>query len=132
MPETVVYWGPTGLGKTRLAMEEAGPDAWIMMPRNANVSWFDRYDGQENCVFDEFCGDMPWRMLLRVLDRYALTLPIKGGWCNWAPRKIWITSNHHPNEWYRYGDKMVYATLRRRFARVVHFNAPFIPGAEAG
>ncbi len=131
MPKTVVYWGPTETGKTRRAMEEAGPDAFIMMPRNGSLCWFDRYDAQENVVFDEFYGNMPWNMLLRVTDRYPLTLPVKGGWCNWKPKRIWITSNCHPRDWYNYGEKMHYLTLRRRFERVEHMAGEFLTGAIA-
>lgn len=53
--ECQVYFGPTGLGKSRLAWQEAGFDAY---PKAPTTKFWDGYQGQENVVIDEFFGQI--------------------------------------------------------------------------
>ncbi len=100
---TQVYWGiRSGVGKSRVVQEFAGDGAYYFMPSAGGACWFDGYEGQEVAVFDDFDGvQVPFRILLRLLDRYPFRAPIKGASVEWAPRKIYITSNMHPRDWYR-------------------------------
>jgi len=110
--QTVIYWGPPGIGKTKRALEEAGPDAyWMKKPGNNQNVNFDGYDGQEVVVIDEFYGWLPMDLLCRMCDRYPLMVDTKGGMVNFYPRKIIITSNKDPYEWYKNG----LGALERRF-----------------
>lgn len=97
--EVLVFIGPTGCGKTRKVFEsERVEDLWIW----SIGCWFDGYAGQTACLFDDFAADsgIPFRLFLRVLDRYPIQLPIKGGFTQWCPRRIYITSNMLPDHWY--------------------------------
>jgi len=99
---TTVLWGPPGVGKSKRAMEEAGPDAyWMKRPGPNQTAFFDGYDGQENVVIDEFKGWLPRDLLCRMCDRYPLLVDTKGGAVNFYPKKIWICSNYHPRDWWR-------------------------------
>jgi hypothetical protein len=121
--EVYVYWGATGTGKTRKAFEEAGEDSFIYPGRG----WFDGYDGQDKVVFDEYHGgEFPITQLLRLLDRYPMSVQIKGGFVNWKPRKLWITSNISPDDWYPQAKEEHKLALRRRLFQVMHFNAPLV------
>lgn len=53
-----VYWGPTGVGKSRKAWDEAGWDAY---PKAPTTKFWDGYQGQENVVMDEFFGQIEVR-----------------------------------------------------------------------
>lgn len=98
---TTVIWGPTGTGKTRTVMEKAGPHAyWLKKPGHGQTVFFDNYDGEEDVVIDEFYGWLPYDLLLRMCDRYPLLVDTKGGSCYFSPKRIWITSNVKPQEWY--------------------------------
>lgn len=97
---TQVYWGPPGTGKTRSAFDEAGPDAyWLPKPNGSRVFW-DGYEGQEHVVIDEFFGWMPRDLMCRVCDRYPFRVETKGGSVPFVAKKIWITSNSPPLEWW--------------------------------
>lgn len=96
--EVYVYWGKTGAGKSRSAREAAGSDAWIRTTKHKD--WFDGYVGQENVVFEEFRGNIEFGYLLELTDRYSMQVPVKGGFVNWCPKKMWITSSKHPRDWY--------------------------------
>ena len=69
--------------------------------------WFDGFRGHKYALFDDFDGSqIEFRKLLRLLDKYPMQVPIKGGFTNWNPRKIFITSNVQPRMWYS-GDERV-------------------------
>jgi len=114
-----VFWGRTGLGKSKLAWEEAGFSAY---PKSPSTKFWDGYRGQEHVVLDEFRGDIGVSHLLRWLDRYPVIVEIKGSACVLQAKKIWITSNLSPREWYPLVDEDTLNALLRRL-NVVHFDA---------
>lgn len=94
-----VYWGPTGVGKTRRVHDQEDPkDLWVSVDNKAQ--WFDGYNGQAAVLFDDFDCQVNYRLLLQLLDRYPMQVAIKGGFVNWCPRRIYITSNIDPESWY--------------------------------
>lgn len=97
-PVVKVLWGGTGTGKSWLARTEAGPDAWIWTP--SMDKWFDGYEGQDHVILEEYRGQLPFGMLLSLLDRYSMRVPKKGSSQQWTPTHIWITSPVQPSEWY--------------------------------
>lgn len=109
----VVYWGPTGFGKSRAAFS-GGDDSTFaptlpLDPRQP--TWFDGYVSQPHLVLDEFCGQIAFRNLLRILDVNSWSPPAKGRMLQAHWTKVTITSNTAPNTWYPNED---YAPLRRR------------------
>jgi len=117
--EVFVYWGTTGTGKSRRAWEEASWDAY---PKDPNSKFWDGYRGQENIVIDEFRGSISISHMLRWLDRYPTIVEIKGSSCVFKGKRIWITSNISPDQWYPDLDEETRSALRRRFTSVIHFN----------
>lgn len=97
-----VITGPTGTGKSHAAF--SFPDCYFLShPGTKNGQlWFDGYDGQRTVVIDEFYGWIPYDLLLRLLDRFPLAVPTKGGFTNFAPKFIVITSNKPPEDWYKF------------------------------
>lgn len=87
--EVYWFWGKSGVGKSRTAREEAGTDVWCS---SGDLKWFDGYLGQNSVIFDDLPRDTDFIWLLRLTDRYGLRVPIKGGFVNWEPKKIFITS----------------------------------------
>lgn len=117
--EIYVYWGRTGAGKSMRAWEEAGLEAY---PKDPNTKFWDGYNGQEHVVIDEYRGAISISHILRWLDRYPVIVEVKGSSCVFKARKLWITSNLSPDDWYPDLDSETKAALRRRFTSVVHFN----------
>lgn len=103
-PNVVVYYGETGVNKTRrvhdYVQEHGGYDEWWSWAPHLG-QWFDGYAGQNIVLFDEFRGQLPYGMMLSLLDGYPGTrVQIKGGMVYWSPTDIFITSPVHPREWY--------------------------------
>lgn len=123
-PVLRVNWGSTGLGKTRQVFE-AEPDVWI----HPGGPWFDGYTGQEAVLFDDFSGaDFKLSYLLRLLDRYRMQVPVKGSFVKWCPKRIYITSNLDPRDWYANASPAHREALLRRlreFGTIHHYAAPF-------
>lgn len=115
--EVVCYWGTTGAGKSRRAWEEAGLDAY---PKDPRTKFWDGYRGQENVVVDEFRGGIDIAHLLRWLDRYPVIVELKGASTVLKAKKLWFTSNLHPESWYPTLDNETRQALFRRM-EITHF-----------
>lgn len=126
--ECYVYWGTTGTGKSRRAWGESGFDAYpkgilfflIIDPR---TKFWCGYNSHENVVIDEFRGGIDIAHLLRWLDRYPVIVETKGGAIVFNAKRIWITSNLDPREWYPGLDAETMNALLRRL-KITHFNPP--------
>lgn len=117
-PIVNVFYGPSGSGKTRAAVSSFITQEYYKWdPQNG--SWFDGYDGHTNVIFDEFRGQLPFGMMLSLLDRYTAHVQYKGGMANFIATHIVITSPVHPSEWYHLEDKEgKYTQLMRRITNI--------------
>lgn len=109
--QVIVYWGATGLGKSRKAWHQAGDDAY---PKTPTTKFWDGYNGQQAVVIDEFRGQIEISHMLRWLDRYPCLVEIKGSSVVLRARSIWITSNISPECWYPNLDEKTRNALLRR------------------
>lgn len=107
----LVYWGQTGMGKSRAAWEEAGLEAY---PKDPLSKFWDGYQGQNHVVMDEFRGTINISHILRWFDRYPVNVELKGSSTTLRATKIWITSNLHPRDWYVDLDNATMDALLRR------------------
>lgn len=109
-----VIVGPPGSGKTR-SVFEVEPDLYTVPEPNNGSLWFDGYTGQEAVLFDDFYGQIKYHYLLRLLDRYPLQVAVKGGFTQWKPRRVYITSNKDVHQWY---NRPEYEALKRRIKNI--------------
>lgn len=116
--QVVVYWGPTGVGKSRKAWSEAGVDAF---PKNPLTKFWCGYNGHKNVVIDEFRGVLDVGNVLRWFDRYPCVVETKGGAVPLKAEKIWVTSNLDPRQWY---PNLDHETLEALLRRLKIFHCP--------
>jgi hypothetical protein len=112
-----VFIGPTGTGKSKLAWERAGMDAYVKDP---NSKFWCGYSGQRIVVIDEFRGRIDVSHLLRWLDRYPCNVEIKGSSVPLCCESFFITSNLEVDQWYPELDTDTLEALKRRI-KVTHF-----------
>jgi len=125
-PEVRVWYGGTGTGKSFKAREWL-PDAYVWHPQQG--TWFDGYRGQKSVVFEEFRGQIPFGMLLSLLDRYCCKVQYKGGVCEFAAVQIAITSPVEPARWYLCLDENDRLDqLTRRLTEVEELKSRFLAG----
>jgi len=101
-PYVLCFWGEPGCGKSQRAKNIAinnGGNFWYSSISNC---WWDGYNPAEHntVVLDDFKGNIPYTMLLRMLDCYPLQCEVKGSTLVFNPAIIIITSNTPPNQWY--------------------------------
>lgn len=107
----VCLWGPTGTGKTRFCYDQISERS-VWSP--GDYEWFDGYSGQEIVIWDDYRGEYPLPLFLKLTDRYPMRVKIKGGFVEWSPRKIYITSNIPPRRWYNDIDDFSFSAFMRR------------------
>lgn len=109
-PLILWFWGPTGTGKTRTAME-LYPDAWLS---GRNLKWWPGYDGHKHVIIDDFRGDFcTFHELLRITDRYPFSVECKGGSRELLAEVIIITCPQRPEEVYIKSDEEILQLTRR-------------------
>lgn len=92
--KTMVISGPTRCGKTSKVLDKYGDENVYIVENDDNGHiWFDGYNGEDVILFDDYNNNMKCTRLLRLLDKYKVRLPIKGGhtYANWT--KIYFTTN---------------------------------------
>nr|WAE42952.1 MAG: replication associated protein [Cressdnaviricota sp.] len=109
-PKVFWRWGLSGTGKTRYCVEKH-PDHYI----KDGTSWWDNYKTNEAIIIDDFDNQIPYRTLLRMLDRYDFQGQIKGGYVRINSPFIYITCEHPP-EYYWGGNEL--QQIKRRLTSV--------------
>lgn len=126
-----VYYGKTGVGKTKKAVNE-NPCAFLTDGAELSNGWFDGYSGEKTLIIDEYDSDVKITRMLKLLDGYQQRLPVKGSfvYANWD--KVIITSNINPNDWHPNAKEEHRKALFRRINNIVYFGpiskpSPAIP-----
>jgi hypothetical protein len=104
-PTIYLLIGESGSGKSywaRSHMEEFFPEKHYTWAMNSPTGcWVTEDAAGKTCILiDEFRGNCPMDVLLRVLDYGDMKLPYKGGFINLAATTFIITSNLEPREWW--------------------------------
>ena len=127
-PAVTLLIGEPGVGKTRYVHERETPNELFVKPCDRDF-WMNGYDLHPAVLLDDFAGasnHVSLTNLLQLLDRYQIRVSTKNGHTWWQPKRIYITTNIHPANWYDYKDRMVhYRALQRRFTcvREIHSGA---------
>lgn len=121
-----VFWGASGLGKSRRAWYEAGITAY---PKSPTSIYWDGYNNHSKVVIDEFRGGINISHVLRWFDRYPVCVECKFGACILAATDVWITSNVRPEEWYPELDEPTRRALLRRL-EITEFIEEWLPPTE--
>lgn len=110
VPQVHWRWGLAGTGKTRYCIE-THPSHYV----KDGTMWWDGYQQQEAIIIDDFDNAIPYRTLLRMLDRYVYQGQVKGGYVQINSPYIYITCEHPPR-YYWSGNEL--AQVMRRLTSV--------------
>lgn len=105
-PEVHWRWGLSGTGKTRYCIEKH-PSHYI----KDGTSWWDNYKAEEAIIIDDYENTIPFRILLRMLDRYTYQGQIKGGYVQINSPYIYITCEFPPEHFFQ-GNELAQVTRR--------------------
>lgn len=111
--EVYVFWGPAGTGKSwRCEQLARNP-----MYKPADSKWWPDYCADEDVIIEDFdpsTSQISRTEMLRLMDRYPMKVETKGGYVEFGARRLFITSNTAPNDWWREHQD----ALRRRIEHV--------------
>lgn len=118
------FYGPTGSGKSRLAQQTHPGAYW----KSADTKWWDGFDGVQPVILDDyrysFCS---FAHLLRLLDRYPLSVEYKGGSVHFNPQSMIITCCRHPRHEWMYHSTEDIGQLLRRIEEITYFGTVEFP-----
>ncbi len=97
--EVQIFVGETGSGKSMTADLE-NPGAYYVPWPTGGRWWWPGYVGQEVCIMDEFRHQIKMDVMLKMLDRYTWVLESKCRSFQFVSKKIVITTNIDPKDWY--------------------------------
>lgn len=120
----LVLWGAPDTGKTTTAIALCRPGSYFVLTADGKQVWWDGYDPDkhETVIIDEFVGSkMPITFLNQLCDKIDINVQTKGGFSRFLAKKIIITSNFSPREWYRNCVESRQDALWRRIATEVEF-----------
>jgi len=105
-PEVKILFGDAGVGKTREIYDKHGYENVFKVSRyNDEKFMFNGYENEEVLLLDDFYGGIQYSYLLQLLDGYPMDLNVKNGIRYNFFKKVYITSNKNPHEWYKSGIK---------------------------
>ncbi len=132
-PIILVFWGPSGTGKSHRVRQQF-PDHY-RVPAPKSATYYDDYDGQDVILFEEFTPRyMTYSFIKQLLDEYEMVLPVHGGAGHQCIARTYVfTSNKHPRDWYdsvnnRNVPEYADSPLKRRlddWGTIVHMNVPW-------
>lgn len=107
------FYGPSGTGKSHRAFESFHEDTHFV--KDLECKWWDGYKGQPIVILEDFRGQISLSQLLRMVDRYPLTVPVRGRESvPFLARKVIVTSSKHPSlVYYNCGESL--DQIERRF-----------------
>jgi Putative viral replication protein/RNA helicase len=113
------FYGPSGTGKTRDAMQQFSSDPYNLYFKSSGTkTWWQGYDGQPNVIIDDIRPeDFSFQYLLGLFDRYPFTVECKGGSRQFLAEKIIVTCPWSPKQFLdkmdsAYGEKFDQFTRR--------------------
>lgn len=88
--KTQLWWisGGTGLGKTYFVSNLPGPKYY-----HFGGEFWDGYEQEETVVVDEYRGQFPIQLLLKLGDYTPLKVPYKGGYTQFSSKTVIFISN---------------------------------------
>jgi len=123
--ECILHIGPKETGKSTAMWAGATlTDTYNVEPANGKL-WWDDYTYQNKIILDEFKGEIPARILNKILDKWPLTLEIKGDKRHAHWTKVEVASNYPIKDWY--ACPIEQATVARRFHKCLLYSKLGVP-----
>lgn len=120
------YYGETGVGKSHTAFRDYAPETHYVLPLN-DKGWWDGYNGQQTVVVNEFRGEIEYRELLDLIDKWPKQVPRRGREPQpFISTHIIITSSLPPDEIYKKRNSQDSLAQLLRRIKVIHLNSIYI------
>lgn len=121
----IILYGQCGTGKTSKARRTHGIKNVHRMPYGRNLQWLGFYKNQPNLLIDEFKGETSCSdpaHIHHILDEETVVHETKGGHAYGVWDTVYISTNKHPRNWYKWDKTETWEPFVRRITefRVWH------------
>ena len=121
-PWVLVFWGPTGTGKSTMALKLAKAAGTYFY--KDHTKWWQGYEQQTTVIFEEFRSEQcTLPLFLRTHDFTEMTVETKGDSAQLKSAIHVLTTPFHPNDWYADVTTEDKRQILRRIDHIVHFPA---------
>jgi hypothetical protein len=124
--KTTCCWiyGVSGSGKSHAAFTNYNPETHYN--HQDDGLWWDNYNQQDTVIINEFRGEIKYKKLLELTDKYPTNVSQRNkAPCPFISKHIIITSSKSPEEIYSYLGDSMYQLLRR--ITVIYLGRPYDP-----
>lgn len=114
MTQGIWYYGRTGVGKSHTAFENYDPTTHYLYPNDNG--WWDGYTQQETVIINDFRGEIPYNMMLQMIDKWPFSVRRRNREpMPFTSKYVIITSSLHPADIYhnRNDEDKIEQLLRR-------------------
>lgn len=132
--QVIVYWGPTGTGKTHRVKALHGAGNFYHWNDNGGSQgscWFESYHDEDVMLIDDLDTmetSLKLTFLLNILNKETETVvQCKFGSYNIPWKTIYITSNDDPANWYPRSRYAVHNQLMRRLDVIENLTEVYVP-----
>lgn len=99
MTRGIWYWGPTGVGKSHLAFDGFTPETHYVYPNDNG--WWDGYTQQEIVIFNDFRGEIPYGLMLQLVDKWPMSVKRRNREpMPFTSKTVVVTSSQRPEDVY--------------------------------
>jgi len=117
--KVVVLSGPTGCGKTRMALNYGGNERVCKIKAKRN-QWWCKYDQEKTICLDEYDNQWDIDDLLDILDGHECQLNVKGSHTFAMWTTVYITTNKPWTKWHTRADPEHKNALKRRITKWIN------------
>jgi len=118
--EVYWFWGSTGTGKSKRAYEMAEQSSYYV--KDPTNKWWCGYEQQDVVIIDDYRRDFcTFASLLRLMDRYPMTVEWKGTTTQFASKVLIITTPKNPTQTWEGRTEEEIGQLTRRIDHIEHF-----------
>lgn len=109
--------GVPGSGKSYVAKTLTNNDKKLGYWKSPD-KWWDGYEGQDIVILDDFKGGIMATQLQHLMDENAMDVETKGGKMEFNSKRLIITSNYLPAQWYEKDERRPVTSFLRRIDEI--------------
>lgn len=124
-PIVTVFYGESGGGKTHSALKITSPSNRKLISAPSTGAVYFNHRPDDDLILEEFEGWIPLPLLKTMMEVTTCSLKVYYGEKSWIGKRLVITSNYHPTQWWKNMTYIDQQAILRKIDNLIKFTAPF-------